>query len=146
MDREPRPSSRQLFKCERFKCNMPLLWQSFKFKSVNNELGRQDLVIHTMKAKLVATWIFLSVSPPAPIPGLKHLKRHVEPSWSDPPDIECWIGECLKHQLARRVEFAHDEHFLFPWFRCNSGFVLFCHCSFCPFKLNCTNWPGNTHA
>src|SRR5438094_10663736 len=94
-----------------------------------------------MKGELVAALILADISPPATAPGLKRLECHGEPSWSQPLDVQLWIGKCLKHQLARRVEFARDEHFLFPWFCDNGCFVLVCHFSFFPFKPNCLAWP-----
>src|SRR6185312_3073748 len=79
-----------------------------------------------VKRELIAALILADISPSATAPRLKRLERHSKPSWSKPLDIKFWIGECLKHKLARRVEFARDEHFLFPWFRGNCRFVV-CH-------------------
>src|SRR6266478_1562576 len=90
-------------------------------------------MVHATKGELVAALILADISPSATVPRLKRLECHGEPSWSKPLDVQLWIGECLKHKLARRVEFARDEHFLLPWFCRNGCFVGVSIGSFSPF-------------
>src|SRR5205814_4510154 len=94
--------------------------ESLKLEGVNNALWREHFVVDATKGELIAARIFLDVAPPATAPGLKGLERHSEPSWPKPLNVELWIGESSKHQLARCVEFTRDQHFLLAWFCRNS--------------------------
>ncbi|SRR6266567_94743 len=130
---EPGSSSRQCFEGECFETHVSCFREPFKLKGVNNALGREHFMVHATKGELIAALILVDVAPPATAPGLKGLERHGEPSWSKSLDVELWIGEGLKHQLAWRVEFARDEQFLLPWFCRNGCFVGVCHWFFLSF-------------
>src|SRR6266404_466633 len=130
---EPGSSAGHCFEGECFQTHVSCFREPFKLKGVNNALGREHFMVHATKGELVATLILADVAPSATAPGLKRLECHGEPSWSKPLDVQLWIGEGLKHQLARRVEFARDEHFLLPWFCRNGCFVGVCHWFFLSF-------------
>src|SRR5438067_9155085 len=95
--------------------------QPFKLKGINNAFGCAYFMIHAMKRVCVSLSISIDEAPLTTGSYVHLVNFGCEVSRSPPLWKQFWIHAYFKHKLARRIEFAGDEYFLFPRFCKNGG-------------------------
>src|SRR5689334_10281903 len=90
--------------------------KALKLKCADNPFRGSDLMVNSMKCKLVPIFIPLDKSIFATADGFERFERRGEVAWTQPLAINFRVCIRLENKLARRIKLSCDKQFLFAWF------------------------------